>query len=87
MVISDLVMPRLGGAQLYEAVKQRQPNVKFLLTSGYSASEMRGHASVDPMIPFLQKPWTITELLWSVRDALDGEVGEPTLESPHAESD
>jgi DNA-binding NtrC family response regulator len=74
-------MPKLGGEQLYHAVKQRHPTVKFLLTSGFSAADLYQRTSVGPAIPFLQKPWTVTELLWSVRDALDRDVGEPALEA------
>jgi PAS domain S-box-containing protein len=76
LVISDLVMPRLGGAELYKAVIQQQPSIRFLITSGFSATEMQQRTSIDPAVPCLQKPWTVTELLWSVRDALGGGVGE-----------
>jgi CheY-like chemotaxis protein len=76
LVISDLVMPRLSGAELYKAVRQREPSVKFLMTSGFSVSEMQLRTSIDPAVPCLQKPWTVTELLWSVRDALEGGVDE-----------
>jgi len=76
LVISDLVMPRLGGAELYRAVRQRKPSVRFLMTSGFSATEMLERGSIDPEVPCLQKPWTVTELLWSVRDALEEGAGE-----------
>ena len=76
LVISDLVMPKLGGAELYQVVRTRQPAMPFLLTSGFSTTEMQERSNIDPAVPCLQKPWTVTELLWSVRDALEGEVGE-----------
>jgi PAS domain S-box-containing protein len=76
LVISDLVMPRLGGADLYEAVKRKQPSIRFLMTSGFSISEMQQRTTIDPAVPCLQKPWTVSELLWSVRGALEGNNGE-----------
>ncbi|NIM50917.1 MAG: PAS domain S-box protein [Gemmatimonadales bacterium] len=71
LVISDLVMPRLGGRQLHEALKKEGKPVKILLTSGYSAEDVKEGSEVDPAVPFLHKPWTLTDLLVRVRRMLD----------------
>ena len=71
LVISDLVMPKLGGRQLAEALRQEGADVKILFTSGYSPQ------SASPIefpsgVAFLQKPWTLTDLFVRVRTLLDG---------------
>jgi len=72
LVISDVVMPRLGGTQLYQEL-QRQPDPpKFILTSGYAARDVVDRTVLDHAGPLLQKPWNVDELLRRVREALDG---------------
>ena len=71
LVISDVVMPRLGGRQLYETLKRQDKFTRFLFTSGYTARDMRDTDSLDPGWPFLQKPWDVDELLRRVREVLD----------------
>jgi len=71
LVVSDLVMPRLSGGQLYEHLKAASRSVKFLLTSGYQPHEVAGHARPDPQVPFLPKPWELRDLLTRVREVLD----------------
>jgi hypothetical protein len=54
------------------ALRRGGVRTKLLLTSGYTAREVRDLMQVDPTIPFLAKPWTVEELLRKVREALDG---------------
>ena len=73
VVVSDLVMPHMSGGQLYEALQRECPEgVRFLLVSGYTGRELAARRKVDQTIPFLQKPWTLDELLRQVRALLDG---------------
>jgi PAS domain S-box-containing protein len=69
LVLSDLVMPEIGGLALYEWLQNRSPDTRFLLVSGYTGEK----GGVDPEIPFVGKPWTLRELLTRVRQVLDGE--------------
>jgi CheY-like chemotaxis protein len=69
LVISDLVMPVMGGAQLYHAIQNRFGPVPFILTSGYAGREADERRALDPSVPFLPKPWTLDELLRQVRAA------------------
>lgn len=71
LVISDAIMPRMGGLALFEAVSRERPGVRFLLTSGYTGEEVRESAPSSVELPFLAKPWTLEELLNAVREALD----------------
>jgi len=71
LVISDVVMPKLSGGQLYQVLSQRSTRVRFLFTSGYTPLDARSTAGVDPSVPFLAKPWDVDELLHRVREVLD----------------
>jgi DNA-binding NtrC family response regulator len=75
LVISDLVMPNMGGRELARALRQESPNVKLLLVSGYSGREVTARRGVDPSIPFLEKPWALDDLLRTVRRTLDERPG------------
>jgi len=81
LIITDVVMPRLGGNELIRELRQRGRRMRVLFTSGYPG---RGDSpeALEPGFPFLTKPWTIPELLGAVRDALDapppGRISGPT---------
>jgi PAS domain S-box-containing protein len=78
LVISDVVMPRLGGRGLYEELRRRGKQVRFLFTSGYTVRDVRHSESIDPSWPFVQKPWDVDELLLRVRELLDSAPPQPT---------
>ncbi|MEO8294905.1 MAG: ATP-binding protein [Gemmatimonadota bacterium] len=69
LVISDMIMPRLGGRALYEIARVRRGDIKFLFTSGYAAVG-GGEGTPLPDVPFIQKPWTYDELSRKVREVL-----------------
>ena len=73
LIVSDLVMPRLGGRQFYEALKEQGKDPRILFTSGYSAQDVRAGSGFLRDVPFLHKPWTLTDLLLRVREVLDGQ--------------
>jgi two-component system cell cycle sensor histidine kinase/response regulator CckA len=74
LVISDVVMPHAGGPELLERLRLAGLASKMLLTSGYSAREAWEQVRLDPSIPFLAKPWTVAELLRTVRRTLDADA-------------
>jgi signal transduction histidine kinase/CheY-like chemotaxis protein len=67
LVITDVVMARMGGLELARRVAKEQPGLPILLMSGYSAEEMPEN---DLTIGFLQKPFTPRELLQKVATLL-----------------
>ncbi len=71
LVVSDMIMPRLGGAGLLRELRQRHCRTPFLLATGYSASTVAHEVLTDPLVSFLEKPWTATELGRRVRECLD----------------
>jgi two-component system NtrC family sensor kinase len=74
LVISDVVMPRMSGVELFQAMRTEGIHKKFLFMSGYSAKDVQQNVGLEDDVPFLQKPWTPTELLNLVRDMLDDAV-------------
>jgi polar amino acid transport system substrate-binding protein len=72
LVISDVVMPRMTGPELYRAVQRRAPGTKFVMMSGYTSPELQSRAPLDPSLPRIKKPWSIPELLELVRKVLGG---------------
>ena len=70
LVVSDIIMPRMGGLALYEAVSREREGVRFLLTSGFTGEETLQHTPTTRALPFLPKPWTLNELLEAVRGVL-----------------
>jgi two-component system cell cycle sensor histidine kinase/response regulator CckA len=72
LIFSDLVMPRLGGRALYDALVRAGQAHRFLFASGYSGDpDGRRAAPLDPALPLLRKPWTANDLLLRVREVLD----------------
>ena len=71
LVVSDVVMPRMGGRELYASLREEGFRMPFLFTSGYTDRMSNDTVALDPSVPVLPKPWTWTELTASVRAALD----------------
>ena len=70
LLITDMVLPRLGGRELARRLRQRRPEVRVLFTSGY-ADEFAG--GLPQGEHFLEKPFTPLSLLRKVREVLDAE--------------
>ena len=70
LVLTDVVMPRLGGPELVAALRARRPALKVLLVSGYTDGAVVPPAAPDGTA-FLQKPYTPHGLAQKVREVLD----------------
>jgi hypothetical protein len=71
LILLDLVMPRMGGLELFERLRAEGVTVRVLLMSGYAAeAAVRGR--LPDGVPFLPKPFTIAQLAAGVRQAIDG---------------
>ena len=58
VVVTDVVMPRIGGVAIYEQLSSERPDTRFLFTSGY-AEDM---GAVPPGVEFLAKPFAMPDL-------------------------
>jgi len=71
LIISDLVMPKLGGRQLAAALREAGSTVPILFTSGYSPGSGLEEQALPPGVAFLMKPWSLSDLFGRVREMLD----------------
>jgi len=70
LVITDVVMPKLSGFEMYEAIRGEARGLSVLFMSGFPAPNFRKTVGQDPHVAFVTKPWTASELLAQVRTLL-----------------
>lgn len=71
LVICDLVMPILGGREVWEWMKEHCPGLPLLFISGYPRAYLDAHHLYEPSVPTLRKPFLPSRLLETVEDLLD----------------
>jgi CheY-like chemotaxis protein len=77
LVVTDLILPRMGGRQLTEALTAARPGLKVLYLSGYTEDVTSRHGLLVPGVAFLQKPFTPSALARKVREVLDSFTPAP----------
>jgi CheY-like chemotaxis protein len=70
LMLTDMVMPRMGGSELAARLKEMRPDIKVLFMTGYSEYTGDGVNRSSPEIPILQKPFSIASLVGKVRETL-----------------
>jgi PAS domain S-box-containing protein len=70
LVVTDVVMPGLGGRQLAERLRERQPGLRVLFMSGYTTDEVLRQGIQEEEEHFIQKPFTPDGLARKVRDVM-----------------
>lgn len=78
LLLSDMVMPRMGGAELAAKVCELRRDTKILLMSGYSDYSGGTRGQLAPHTPILQKPFSRASLVEKVREALTKDSVEQT---------
>ena len=71
LLLTDVVMPNVSGAELAEAARRRQPQLRVLYTSGYTRDAITRDGRLEPGVDLLAKPFTFAALAERVRDLLD----------------
>jgi PAS domain S-box-containing protein len=71
LLLTDVVMPVLSGAELSRRARAARPGLRVILMSGYSNEVVSHHADIDAGSALLQKPFTRSSLLGVVRATLD----------------
>lgn len=71
LLLTDVVMPRAGGQQLYRLINDRWPGVRVLYMSGYTDDPVVRREAEEPGGAFLGKPFAPDDLLATVRRVLD----------------
>jgi two-component system cell cycle sensor histidine kinase/response regulator CckA len=71
LLVTDVVMPGMGGRELAFRVKAAKPGIRILFVSGYTGNTISHSGNLEEGLEFLQKPFTPDALLRKVRKVLD----------------
>jgi PAS domain S-box-containing protein len=71
LVILDMIMPGMGGGEVFDQLKRIQPRVKVLLASGYSMQGQATEIMNRGCIGFIQKPFTLQDLSLRLQSILN----------------
>jgi len=71
LLLTDVVMPNLGGPDLAVRLQEMRPGLKVIYMSGYSEFMATGQGEIGPLTYFLQKPFSLESLGRKVREVLD----------------
>ena len=72
LVLTDVVMPVMGGRELAERLSRLHPDIKVLYVSGYTDDAIAHHGVLDPGVHLIHKPFSAPELTRKVREVLGG---------------
>lgn len=71
LLITDVVMPHLGGRELAERLAETHPRLPILFASGYTDDAIVRHGVLETNVNFIQKPFTLDSVARKVRDLLE----------------
>jgi PAS domain S-box-containing protein len=81
LLLTDVIMPGLGGHALAQRLEAVRPGLKILYMSGYTDSSIAQHGVLEAGISLLHKPFTEEELVRKIREVLDASKrGTPPAE-------
>ncbi len=78
LVLTDIVMPGMGGRALAEELMRLRPEIRIVYMSGYTGQAVGSQGPVEPGSFYLHKPFTREALTQKIREALDSRVAVPT---------
>jgi PAS domain S-box-containing protein len=79
LVLTDVVMPEMNGADLAEHLIRIKPDLKFIYMSGYSENTISSRGLLNSNIDLIEKPFSARTLLGKVRQVLDMDREVPAL--------
>jgi CheY-like chemotaxis protein len=77
LLLTDVVMPQIGGRVLAETLVVARPGIKVLYMSGYTDDAIVHHGTLDPGTHFIAKPFSAADLVRKVREVLDSDIANP----------
>jgi PAS domain S-box-containing protein len=72
LVLTDLMMPGMGGHELVEQLRARHPELRVVFMSGYADKPMTSNGSARRGTAYLEKPFTVELLMQRLREVLEG---------------
>jgi two-component system cell cycle sensor histidine kinase/response regulator CckA len=72
LLMTDIIMPEGSGIELADRIRETQPDIQILFSSGYGIGELAKRGVATAKTNFLPKPFSCNQLADSVRDALTG---------------
>ncbi len=82
LMITDVIMPRMSGRELFEQVKAATPHTKVLFMSGYTDDALAQHGVLEPGLWFIEKPFSPSRLARKAREVLDADAPSRHEPSP-----
>jgi two-component system cell cycle sensor histidine kinase/response regulator CckA len=76
LVLTDVLMPEMGGHELVERLRERRPDLRVLFMSGYSERAFITNGSIPPGTGYLEKPFKVETLMRRLREVLDADKRE-----------
>jgi len=73
LMITDVVMPEMGGAELAQQLSWERPSMKVLFMSGYAESAVQAYGEIDFKKCFMQKPFSLRALARKIREVIEAE--------------
>lgn len=73
LLLTDVVMPEMGGWQLAEKLREIRPELKVLFMSGHTDDAVLRHGVEQSQVAFIQKPFSLEALTLKIREVLDGD--------------
>ena len=74
LLVTDVVMPKIGGRELADRIAEICPEIKVLYMSGYTDNAIVHHGVLGEGMEFIQKPFTVEGLARKVRKVLDKDL-------------
>jgi two-component system, cell cycle sensor histidine kinase and response regulator CckA len=71
LLLTDIIMPKMNGRELYGVLNKLQPDLKVVFMSGYASNLFGDQNIIDANTRFIQKPFSLHKLSEIIRRTLD----------------
>ena len=76
IVVTDIVMPRMGGPELVEKLRRKRPDFHVIFMSGYTEAAVLENANIGKDAVLLNKPFSMEMLVRKMREVLEADAPE-----------